>query len=53
MAQDRFDLSVVHTKFTESLHESNENDVYVDAFLEGFTELNKYNSRSISFIRLK
>lgn len=41
MAQERFDLSVVHKKFTESLHEGNEIDVYVDSYLEGFTELNK------------
>lgn len=41
MAQERFDLSLVHQKFSESLHEGNENDVYVDSYLEGFRELNK------------
>lgn len=41
MAQERFDLSLVHKKFTESLHEDDENDVYVDNYLDGFTELNK------------
>lgn len=41
MAQERFDLIVVHKKFTESLHESDENDIYLDSYLEGFTELNK------------
>ncbi|KAJ6643928.1 Ceramide-1-phosphate transfer protein [Pseudolycoriella hygida] len=44
MAQDKFDLSLVHKQFKESLHESNENDVYVDNYLEGFTELNKFFS---------
>lgn len=41
MAQEKFDLSLVHKKFSESLHESSENDVFVDSYLEGFTELNK------------
>lgn len=41
MAQERFDLSLVHKKFFESLHESNENDVYLENYLSGFTELNK------------
>lgn len=41
MAQEKFDLSLVHTRFSESLHDGNENDVYVDKYLEGFTELNK------------
>lgn len=41
MAQERFDLSLVHQKFTESLHDTDENDIYVDTYLEGFSELNK------------
>ncbi|XP_037049252.1 LOW QUALITY PROTEIN: ceramide-1-phosphate transfer protein-like [Bradysia coprophila] len=44
MAQDRFDLSLVHQKFSQSLHEINDNDIYVDTYLEGFTELNKFFS---------
>jgi len=42
MAQERFDLNLVHRKFKESLHESNENDIHMDSYLEGFKELNKF-----------
>lgn len=41
MAQEKFDLSLVHKNFSESIDESSENDVFVDSYLEGFKELNK------------